>query len=57
MRLINLDELEKETFNGKTAVMKMLSRYEKEHPIDRVTIRDDGEWNIVLERRKTDDNR
>ncbi len=54
MRLINLDELEKESFNGKTAVMKVLGKYEQEHPIDRVTIRDDGEWHVVLERRKGD---
>ena len=34
MRLVNLDEFAAGKQNGRTAVMKVLDRWEKEHPVN-----------------------
>ena len=38
MRLINLDEMEKEDILGKTAILRFLTTYEKNHHLEELTI-------------------
>lgn len=38
MRLVDLDEMEKESFTGKTALMKGLGAYEKSHPLQKIVV-------------------
>lgn len=47
MRLVDLDEMEKDSFTGKTALMKGLGAYEKSHPINRLEL-NYKEYNITL---------
>ena len=47
MRLVDLDEMEKESFTGKTALMKGLGVYEKNHPLKKLEL-DYKEYSITL---------
>lgn len=49
MRLINLDELD---IPGKTIMMKLLDKYEKEHPLKEIRL-DYGEWEVICKRKDT----
>ena len=45
MRLVDLDELD---MPGATMVKKVLDKWEKEHPITEIVVREDDEWQVVL---------
>ena len=50
MRLVDIDDLKKSNVAGKTAVIKFLEKYEKDHPVKKIVARD-GEWEITMERK------
>lgn len=45
MRLVDLDKLD---MTGATMVRRFLDRWEKEHPITEIVVREDDEWIVVL---------
>ena len=49
MRLIDLDTLD---LPGKTQIMKQLNKYQKEHPIKEIVVREDDEWIVMLKRKQ-----
>lgn len=53
MRLINIDEFAASCQNGKTAVMKMLDKWEKENPVNRILVEEAGEFDVYLVRKGT----
>ena len=53
MRLINLDDFAASCQNGKTAVMKMLEKWEKEHPINTILVQDTDDFDVYLVRKGT----
>lgn len=52
MRLINLDEFAASHQNGWAAVMRVLDKWEKEHPLTQVCIRDCDGWEITMTRKE-----
>lgn len=48
MRLVDLDNLD---LPGKTQILKVLDRYEKEHPITKLTIQQGDGWEITMTRK------
>jgi hypothetical protein len=50
MRLVDLDKL---NIPGKSKVLEVLDRWEKEHLVTEITAREDDEWDIRLVRKKT----
>lgn len=52
MRLIDLDDFAQSNTAGKTAVLKVLEKWEREHPLEKIVIREDDEWTITMQRQK-----
>ena len=52
MRLIDLDDFAKSNVTGKTAVLKVLEKWEQEHQLEKIVIREDDEWTITMQRQK-----
>ncbi len=50
-RLLDLDAFARDAGNGKTVVMKLLESYEALHQINRITLGEDGPWEVVLVRK------
>ena len=53
MRLVDIDDFAASNETGKTAVLKILEKWEKEHPLTEIKIPYDSDWEIHM-RRKTD---
>ena len=51
MRLINLDEFANGNVTGKTQILKVLDKWEKEHPLTEIVIPHDG-WEITMTRKE-----
>lgn len=49
MRLVDLDKLD---MPGATMVKRQLDKWEKEHPIKEIVVREDDEWNVLLVRKQ-----
>lgn len=52
MRLINLDEFAESNATGKTQMMKILDRWEKEHPLKEIRVMLDDGWQIEMTRKE-----
>ena len=53
-RLIDIDEFAAGNETGKTAVLKVLEKWEREHPLTEIRIPYDSGWEIRLTRKQTE---
>ena len=51
MRLIDIDDYAASNVTGRTAVLKALEKWEKEHPITELTI-PYGEWEVIVKKKE-----
>lgn len=52
MKLIDLDDFANSNVSGKTAVLKVLDKWEKEHPLEKIVVQED-EWEITMKKLKS----
>lgn len=52
MRLVNLDEFAEGNVTGKTQILKVLDKWEKEHPLKEIKIPYGDEWEITMTRKE-----
>lgn len=53
MRLVDLDDYAASNETGKTAVLKAMEKWEKEHPLTEIKIPYGEGWKITMKRKKT----
>lgn len=52
MRLVDLDDFAKDNVTGKTQILKVMDKWEKEHPLKEIKIPYGDEWEITMTRKE-----